>query len=116
MINEVEEKEIEKAPSAPYTVELRNGRHVLLKDLPDSVLRRFAHKHLKALRKQVTRVCAMKAELDRREYQDTLANLHPFRDYNIFQMMTHATMLGLNNFNSAHPELAIRDERRGEEE
>lgn len=116
MMNQEEEEEVERAPTAPYTVELRSGRHVLLKDLPDNLLRRIAHKHLRTVRKQIGRVCAMKAELERREYQGTLANFHPFRDYNIFQIMTHATILGLNNFNSAHPELAMPDERRSEEE
>lgn len=117
MNNHDEEEEIERAPSAPYTVELRSGRHVLLKDLPDNLLRKFAHKHLRALRKQIGRVCAMKAELDRRGYDGgPNANFHIFRDYNIFQMMTHATILSLNTFNNSHPELAMPDEQRSEEE
>ena len=109
-------REEESIPSAPYTVQLKSGRFALLEDLPDRVLRSLSHKHLASLRKQITRVCAMKAELDRREYQDTLANFHPFRDYNIFQIMTHATMLGVNNFNRLHPELALPNERKREDE
>jgi len=109
-------REEESVPSAPYTVQLKNGRFVLLEDLPDRTLRSMAHKNLASLRKQITRVCAMKAELDRREYRDSLASFHPFRDYNIFQIMTHATMLGVNNFNRLHPELALPNGKKKEDE
>ena len=109
--------EEDKIPTAPYTLTLRTGRQVLITDIPDNVLKKFAHKHLRVLRKSIMALCAMKSEVDRRGYQsEVLEDFHIFRDFNIFQMVTHATILSVNAHNGHYPEMAMRDTKKEEEE
>ena len=111
------EEERHDIPTAPYTVMLRNGRQVAITDLPDKILKRMAYKHMRALRKQLLNLAAVKAEVDKRN----LENLEVFTGYNFWQIVTHATLLSLNTYNTFYPDNAlIVDERpkkkEGEEE
>lgn len=111
------EEERYDIPTAPYTVMLRNGRQVAITDLPDKILKRMAYKHMRALRKQLLNLAAVKAEVDERK----LENFGTFTGYNFWQIVTHATLLSLNNYNQFYPDRPlIVDERpkkkEGEEE
>lgn len=110
------EEEEERMPTAPFTVMLRNGRHVMLKDVPDKILRRLCYKQLRALRKAIYALAAHKAEVDGRGYEsEQLASFSAFKDFNMWQMMTHATLISLNNYNTHHPTSPIRIVKEEEE-
>jgi len=109
--------EEEEIPTAPYTMTLRTGKQAFLTEIPDHVLKKFSHKHLRVLKKSIMALCAIKSEVDRREYKsEVFEDFHIFRDYNIFQMVTHATLLAVNAHNTNYPEMAMRDTKREEEE
>jgi len=100
--------EEERMPTAPFTVMLRSGRHVMLKDVPDKILRRLCYKQLRSLKKVIYALAAHKAELDKRGYEsEQLASFTAFKDFNMWQMMTHATLISLNNYNTHHPSAKI---------
>lgn len=107
-------KEDDDIPTADPTVKMKDGRPVRLVDLPDHLLKKVAHKHLRTLRREVLKLCVIKKELDRREYQGNLETLLSYREYNVFQMMTHATLLGVNNYNRSFgeniPTVSVKEE------
>ena len=112
-----EDKETYTIPTAPYTVTLKGGRQVLIEEVPDSILKRIAYKEMRSLRKAIIRLAGVKAEMDKRGYEEEpLSNFTSFKDYNIWQMVTHATLLALNSFNSHYPNaLKTEDRPDGEE-
>jgi len=90
----------EQMPTAEtYNLTLRSGRQCSITDVSDKVLKNFAHKQLRRLKFEVMRLNRLKEELERREYRGSLANLTSYSEYNIFQMMTHSTILGTNQHN-----------------
>ena len=96
----------DNTPIADFTVLMHDGHHARIADLGDSALKRVAHKHLRTIRREVLKLCVIKAELEKREYAEGLAYLASFRDFNVFQMMTHATALGINNYNRTYGQSA----------
>ena len=110
------EEERYDIPTAPYTVMLRNGRQVAITDLPDKILKRMAYKHMRALRKQLLNLAAVKAEVDKRN----LKELDVLTGYNFWQIVTHATLLSLNTYNTFYPDNALivdeRPKKEGEEQ
>ena len=96
------EEEYTPPPVADFTVLMHDGHHVRIADLGVSKLKRVALKQLRTIRREVLKLCVIKAELEQRGYEGTLAHLASFRDYNVFQMMTHATALGINNYNRTY--------------
>lgn len=93
-------EEGEPMPTAEtYNLTLRSGRQCEITDVSDKVLKNFAHKQLRRLKFEVMRLNRLREELERREYRGSLANLTSYKEYNIFQMMTHSTILGTNQYN-----------------
>ena len=113
-----EEEETYTIPTAPFTVTLKGGRQVLIEDLPDNILKKMAYKEMRSLRKAILRLAGVKAEMDKRGYEEEpLSNFTNFKDYNIWQIVTHATLLSLNSFNNQYPNALKIDARPdGEEE
>lgn len=109
-------REDDDIPTADYTIMMKDGRPVRLVDMPDHLLKKVAHKHLRTLRREVLALCVIKKELENRNYQGSLEHLVSYREYNVFQMMTHATLLGVNNYNRAFGEnIPIVSVKEGEE-
>jgi len=95
-----DEEETKMPTAETYNLTLRSGRQCAITDVGDRVLKNFAHKALRKLRFQIMRINRLKEELERREYRGPLSNLTSYSEYNIFQMMTHATILATNQYNS----------------
>ena len=114
------QEEHEMMPTAPYTAKLRSGRHVLMQDLNPKMLKRLSYKALRNLKKAIYELAAHKAELDRRGYDhEDLKSFIPFKEFNMWQMVTHATLISLNNYNTHYPSTpVVWDERpkKGDEE
>ena len=105
----IEENNDEQMPTAEtYNLTLRSGRQCAITDVSDKVLKNFAHKQLRKMRFEVMRLNRFKEELERPKYRGVLVNLTSYSEYNIFQMMTHATLIGTNQHN--------HNVHRGEEE
>ena len=73
------------------------------------------------LKKAIYELAAHKAELDRRGYEsEDLASFTVFKDFNMWQMVTHATLISLNNYNTHYPSTPVvwdeRPKKEGEEE
>jgi len=103
-------------PTAPYTIMDSGGRMIFLTDAPSKMLKNRMMKKLRHLRMLITDLCALKREMERREYADELENFTVSKDYNIFQMATHQTLVGVHKFNHWYPEQAIATDKEGEEE
>tara|TARA_R110000803_G_scaffold150454_3_gene215800 strand:- start:329 stop:643 length:315 start_codon:yes stop_codon:yes gene_type:complete len=82
-----------------YNLTLRSGRQVSITDVGNRILKNFAHKQLRRLKFEITRLNRIKDELERREYEGALDSLTAYKDYNVFQMTTHATILAMNTHN-----------------
>ncbi|MAA64979.1 MAG: hypothetical protein CL581_09425 [Alteromonadaceae bacterium] len=96
------EEEYTRLPIADFTVVMHDGHQAKISDLGDNKLKKVALKHLRTIRREILKLCVIKAELEKREYAEGLAYLASFREYNVFQMMTHATALGINNYNRTY--------------
>jgi hypothetical protein len=95
----------ERIPTAEtYNLTLKNGKQVSITDVTNKVLKNFAHKALRKLRFQILRINKIRDELERREYDGILHKIYAYREYNIFQMMTHATILATNQHNNLKQE------------
>ena len=96
----IEEQHDNQMPTAEtYNLTLRSGRQCAITDVTDKVLKNFAHKQLRRLKYEVMRLNRIKEELERREYRGSLSHLTSYSEYSIFQMMTHATIIGTNQHN-----------------
>tara|TARA_R100001510_G_scaffold49565_1_gene47984 strand:- start:5927 stop:6280 length:354 start_codon:yes stop_codon:yes gene_type:complete len=103
-------------PPTGYTVVLRNGRCVNIEEMSDSAFKKFAHKQLRAVRKVIYGLCSFKAEAEKRGYDGDLESLYPYKDYNIFQMMTHATLISVNQYNTFNPDTPLEVNKGDDEE
>ena len=89
-----------KIPSAPFTIPDSGGRMIFLTDAPDKMLKNRMLNRLRHLRRTITEICALKKEMERREYEGSvLENFSISKDFNIFQMATHQTLVGVHKFN-----------------
>ena len=79
-------REDDDIPTADYTIMMKDGRPVRLVDMPDHLLKKVAHKHLRTLRREVLALCVIKKELENRNYQGSLEHLVSYREYNVVSL------------------------------
>lgn len=83
-----------------HNIILRSGRQVALEDLPDKLLSKVARKSLRNLRRDIFEVLMMQKEMESRDYEGKeVSKLTMFRDYNIFQLTRHASIIAANKYN-----------------
>tara|TARA_R100001509_G_scaffold44090_1_gene23979 strand:+ start:1072 stop:1392 length:321 start_codon:yes stop_codon:yes gene_type:complete len=97
-----------------YVVHIGSSRHAYLKDLDDKTLKNKAHKSLHRLRQAIVRVAAMKSEFERRG--EDAPFVFAISEFNIFQISTHATVIGVRTFNEGYPDRALVMRKEEEEE
>tara|TARA_R100000406_G_scaffold9890_1_gene6504 strand:+ start:1262 stop:1579 length:318 start_codon:yes stop_codon:yes gene_type:complete len=97
-----------------YVVHIGNGIHAYLKDIDNKTLKNKAHKSLHRLREAVIRVAAMKSEFERRG--EDAPFVFALSEFNIFQISTHATLIGVKSFNERQPQRQLSTRKEGEEE
>jgi K+-transporting ATPase A subunit len=104
--------------TAPFTLTDRTGRCVLLVDATDKMLKSKMMSNIRKIRRMMFNVASIKSEMERREYAGSLENFTLSKNFNIFQMMTHQSLIAVNRFNTHYPERAfnIVKEEEGEEE
>tara|TARA_R100000406_G_scaffold96190_1_gene93135 strand:- start:3091 stop:3495 length:405 start_codon:yes stop_codon:yes gene_type:complete len=86
-----------------HNITLRSGRQVALEDLPDKLLARMARKSLRNLRREIFEVLMMQKEMETRDYEGKeVSKLTMFRDYNIFQLTRHASIIAANKYNMTY--------------
>jgi len=97
-----------------YVIHIGSGVHAYLKDLDNKTLKNKAHKSLHRLRQAIIRVSAMKSEFERRG--EDAPFVFAISEFNIFQISTHATVIGVRTFNEEYPNRALAMRKEGEEE
>ena len=101
--------------TAPFTLTDRTGRCVYLKDATERLLKNKMMSKIRKLRRMIFDIAAIKSEMEAREYAGTLENFTISKDFNIFHMMTHNSLIAVNRFNSHYPERAFNTAKEEEE-
>jgi len=98
-----------------YVVHIGSGVHAYLKDIDNKTLKNKAHKSLHRLREALIKVAAIKSEFERRG--EDAPFVFAISEFNIFQISTHATVIGVRTFNERYPDraLAMRNKEEDEE-
>lgn len=97
-----------------YVVHIGGGVHAYLKDIDNKTLKNKAHKSLHRLREAVVKVAAIKSEFERRG--EDAPFVFALSEFNIFQISTHATLIGVKTFNERHPRRVLSTRKEEEEE
>ena len=97
-----------------YVVHIGSGVHAYLKDLDNKTLKNKAHKSLHRLREALIKVAAMKSEFERRG--EDAPFVFAISEFNIFQISTHATVIGVRTFNDRYPDRQLNMVKEEEQE
>ena len=101
--------------TAPFTLIDRTGRRVYLRDATEKMLKNKMMSNIRKLRRMIFGIAAIKSEMEARGYANTLENFTLSKDFNIFQMMTHQSLIAVNRFNTHYPERAFNTVKEEEE-
>lgn len=101
--------------TAPFTLIDRTGRRIYLKDATEKMLKNKMMSNMRKLRRMIFNIAAIKSEMEAREYAGSLENFTLSKDFNIFQMMTHQSLIAVNRFNTHYPERAFNTVKEEEE-
>jgi len=110
-----EEEEENNPPSAPFTLTDRTGRRIYITDASDRMLKNKMMSNIRKLRRMIFDISAIKSEMEARKYVGKLENFILSRNYNIFQMLTHQSLIAVNLFNTHYPERAFNIAKEEEE-
>lgn len=95
----------------PFNFTLSNCVQMSVEEMSDKMLKSFSHKYLKRVKRNAFMLCHLKREIDRRKGGSRmLTDFNTMSQFNIFQIMTHATIIGVNRYNR------LNEEQVGEEE
>lgn len=109
------EEETNQPPSAPFTLIDRTGRRIYITDASDKMLKNKMMSNMRKLRRMIFNIAAIKSEMEAREYANTLENFTLSKDFNIFQMLTHQSLIAVHRFNESYPERAFNTVKEEEE-
>ena len=109
------EEERNQPPSAPFSLTDTTGRRIYITDASDKMLKNKMMSNMRKLRRMIFDIAAIKSEMERREYADDLARFTISKDFNIFQMLTHQSLIAVHRFNEAYPEQAFNTVKEEEE-
>lgn len=110
-----EEEENNNPPSAPFTLIDRTGRRIYITDATEKMLKNKMMSNMRKMRRMIFEVAAIKSEMEAREYAGPLENFTLSKDFNIFQMMTHNSLIAVHRFNQYYPERAFNTAKEEEE-
>jgi len=84
----------------PYYFKMKNCSQMSPQEMSDTTLKKTIHKYLRRAKENAMMLYYLKKEVDNRQANsEKIETFYTINNYNIFQIMTHATILGVNLFN-----------------